>query len=814
MRTPQLTLEARQPQEGERRRVVLGTVRSVERLFFGYAGADTNARESIQAVASRLASFGNVEQSVTWEDLRVDGKLIINDIIAAIQECTIGVFDVTSLNNNVLFELGVAIGAGKSVVITRDADNQVTERLFREFALLTTTGYTGYVNSDELMARMTELVARPPSPLLTTLLGDIENPTVHDRLLYVPSMKEDEASRALSRLLEAHTALDVFSLELDEHGTSPLAWLAQVTYASSFAVYHFTPEEAYLAEVSNRRCALLAGLAVGMSRQVRVVMHSLASVAMDYRDLRITYTSSKNVTERAAAWLSGLKFDKANKRRTGAHLPAELAALRFGNHVAEADTDGLEEYFVETRDFLDVVEGTATIFTGRKGTGKTASMLQAAAILRRDARNLVCVIKPASYELEALCDLMRRIHVSHIGNYLIEGIWKYLLYTEVAGSLVRQAEATPAGVLSGSAIDSVREALNTTHGGMEASFSARLENLIRNLEIDFDRLASESGIEETRKEIGRALYGGHIRRLRALLTSALDGKSRVALLIDNLDKAWERGADLATMSSVIFGLLSAVGRVSDEYAREAGEHGGIRFTLTAFLRSDIYAYVRANAREPDKISATEIEWRDPDLLARVLEDRFIASRNGKASADELWTQYFAEVIHGVGSRDFLLSRVQPRPRDLIFFANSAVVQATNARHHIIDANDVDKAELAYSQFAYEALLVEGVAVGIDMEALLMAFVGEDARMTDEKVREVMGAGGISHDLHAGYIRILRQHGFLGIQVSTDSYDYGGTVGEMRKADMLASKLEKTANLPRSYEIHPAYRRHLLVEESA
>jgi len=631
-----------------------------------------------------------------------------------------------------------------------------------------------------------------------------------DRLLYVPSMKEDEASRALSRLLDAHTKLETLRIDLDEHGTSPLAWLAQVTYSSSYAVFHFTPEEAYLADVSNRRCALLAGMAVGMSRQVRVVMHSSANVAMDYRDLRIAYTGSKNLVERAETWLSGLSFEKP-KRRRGTHLPAELAALRFGNHVAEADTDGLEGYFVETRDFLDVVEGTATIFTGRKGTGKTASMLQAAAILRRDARNLVCVIKPASYELEALCDLMSRIHVSHIGSYLIEGIWKYLLYTEVAASLVRQAESTPAGVLTGSPIDDVRAALNSAHGGIDASFSARLEDLIKKLDLDFDSLAT-SGIEETRKEIGRALYGGHIRNLRTLLTSALIGKSRVAILIDNLDKAWERGADLAAMSSVIFGLLTAVGRVSDEYAREAGEEKKLRFTLTAFLRSDIYAYIRSHAREPDKIASVEIEWRDPDLLARVLEDRFVASRNGNASAGELWTQYFAESIHGAGSKDFLLSRVQPRPRDLIFFANSAVVQATNSRHHIIDSGDVDKAELAYSQFAYEALLVEGVAVGVDMEALLMAFVGEDARMSEEKAHSIMESGAIEQELHADYIRILRQHGFLGIQTSPGVYDYRGTVGEMRKADILATKLEKASGSKRSYEVHPAYRRHLLIDD--
>ncbi|MBA4607653.1 hypothetical protein H1W00_04110 [Aeromicrobium sp. Marseille-Q0843] len=785
----------------------------MEHLFFGYAESDTNARECLQRVSNRVAEFANVAQSVPWEDLKVDGKLIINDILDAIAKCSIGIFDVTSLNNNVLFELGVAIGSGKRVVITREKDNQTTDRLFREFALLTTTGYTGYVNSDQLLASITELVANPPPPLLDSLLGEVDNPVIPDQLLYVPSMREDESSRALSRLVERHESLRVFRLELDEHGTSPLAWLTQQIYNSPFALFHLTPPEAYLSETSNRRCALLSGIALGMSHQVRLVMHSKEPVAMDFRDLRIAFTNSRNLVERAETWLTGLKFERNAPSRIRKHLPAELAALRFGNHVAEADATGLETYFVETRDFLDVKEGTATIFTGRKGTGKTASMLRAASELRDDARNLVCVIKPASYELEALCDLLQKISVSHIGTYLIEGVWKYLLYTEVAGALIRQVEATPAGVLAGSAIDDVRTALEQVHHGHNASFSARLEDLLQNLDVNFDDLVEQSGIEETRRTIGRALYGGHIGRLRNLLTTALADKRRVAVLIDNLDKAWERGADLETMSSVIFGLLTAVGRVSDEFARESGkDEKKLRFTLTAFLRSDIYAYVRTQAREPDKIAASEIEWRDTDLLSRVLEDRFMASRNGKSSPSDLWTEYFAPEIRGIKSREYILSRVQPRPRDLIFFANAAVLAATNARNHIIDSVDVDKAESAYSQFAYEALLVEGVAVGIDMEELLMSFVGENAQLSEGELRDVLEEGGLPTEAHSEYIRILRQHGFLGLQVAPGSFDFGGTPGEMQKAHILATKLQKTAGGPRLYEVHPAYRRHLLIEE--
>lgn len=785
----------------------------MQSLFFGYAESDTNARESLQSAASRLAANANVDACLTWEDLRVDGKIIVNDILETINKSTLCVFDLTSLNDNVLFELGAAIGFGRPVTITREGDNAVTDRLFREFSLLTTTGYTSFLNSDDLVAKLTAITASPPPPLLDVMLGDAETPFLSDRMTYIPSMKEDESSRKLSRLLESHSALTVETLELDEYGTAPLAWLTQQLYASAFAIFHFTPADAYLAETSNRRAALLAGIAVGLGRASRIAMRAADPVALDFRDLRIAYTTSKSLVQRTESWLSGLGTATSKPTRIRKHLSVELAALRFGNHVAEADAEGLERYFVETRDFLDVVEANATIFSGRKGTGKTANMLQAASVLRSDARNLVCVVKPASYELEALAEILGRVTASHIGNYLVEGVWKYLLYTETASELVRQAERTPAGIPNDSALSRLRDLLEADHKGIDASFSVRLEGLVDNLDLELRTGMDESRIGEARERIGRSLYGGHIKKLRTLLIAALHDKSRVAVLIDNLDKAWERGADLKTLSEVILGLLTAVGRMSDEFAREESRAShGFRFTLTAFLRSDIYAHVRSHAREPDKIASVEIEWRDRDLLARVLEDRFVAARGGESQPGDLWNQYFVEKMHGLTSKEYILSRVQPRPRDLVFFANAAVSHATNSRHGLINEDDVEKAELSYSQFAYDALLVEGLAGGVDMESLLMSFVGESSHFTHGELREILEEGGIFSENQEEYIAVLRQQGFLGIEVSPDVYDYGGTVGEIKKAEILSRKLQKSAGRPRRYEVHPAYRRHLLMDE--
>jgi hypothetical protein len=73
-------------------------------------------------------------------------------------------------------------------------------------------------------------------------------------------------------------------------------------------------------------------------------------------------------------------------------LSAELRTLRFGEHVAENEIDTLSEYFIDTSALDDVLAVRNSLFVGRKGTGKTANMLQAAARLAEDVRNLVVVI--------------------------------------------------------------------------------------------------------------------------------------------------------------------------------------------------------------------------------------------------------------------------------------------------------------------------------------------------------------------------------------------------------------------------------------
>src|SRR5688500_2484577 len=92
-------------------------------VFFGYPSRPEISRDAIAAAAKRLGTSTDLE-IVTWEDLRVSGRLIIDRIVTAIDRAAVSAFDVTTLNENVLFELGYAIASNKRIWLLRDTSDQ------------------------------------------------------------------------------------------------------------------------------------------------------------------------------------------------------------------------------------------------------------------------------------------------------------------------------------------------------------------------------------------------------------------------------------------------------------------------------------------------------------------------------------------------------------------------------------------------------------------------------------------------------------------------------------------------------------------
>jgi hypothetical protein len=226
-----------------------------------------------------------------------------------------------------------------------------------------------------------------------------------------------------------------------------------------------------------------------------------------------------------------------------------------------------------------------------------------------------------------------------------------------------------------------------------------------------------------------------------LVAAALRGRSRVCLLVDNFDKAWERSGPLPELVDLILGLLSSIDDFARDLANAQAKGEVARTTIAVFVRSNIYSAVAAAAREPNKLPTTRLQWPDPETLISLLEQRYVAGRSEKVDPGKLWERYFVAQVRGLPTPDYLTHVTFARPRDVIYFARAAIDLAVTRRQGRVEEDDVLKAEHIYSQFAFEAMRVETDIKGTDVEELLLQFAGATPVLEEDQVGKFIAAAG-------------------------------------------------------------------------
>ena len=97
--------------------------------------------------------------------------------------------------------------------------------------------------------------------------------------------------------------------------------------------------------------------------------------------------------------------------------------------------------------------------------------------------------------------------------------------------------------------------------------------------------------------------------------------------------------------------------------------------------------------------------------------------------------------------------------------NAAVMAAVNGRHDIVEEDDILAAEMNYSQFAYEALLVEnGITVG-QLDSVLLEFMDSDSVLPASAVRANLSLAGVEGEKADYVIARLKAVSFLGVETA-------------------------------------------------
>ena len=385
-------------------------------------------------------------------------------------------------------------------------------------------------------------------------------------------------------------------------------------------------------------------------------------------------------------------------------------------------------------------------------------------------------------------------------DYFFDALWRFVIQTEIAFAVLHRLEQRSKYVPYSADEQAFLDYVADAQFDVRAEMSVRLEQALDSL---LDALSDHSD-DSKRNLINEAFHTRALAILRSRLGIALKDRNRVAVFVDNLDKGWERNANFAVMARFILGLLTAGGQVVVDFQREDYWRESIKLTLAIFLRSDIYAFLRDAAREPDKLPISTVSWKDTETLQHVLESRFLMAVGNAFSPSELWSEYFCDSVMGVTTMGFIQNVILPRPRDLVYYCNAAVARAVDRGHDLVEPDDFLLARDTYSQYAYEALLVENGVTIPQMEDVLLSFIGAPSiAAVSDRTDLIVRYGGFTSDQVPPLITKLISMSFLGVETAPDEFTFPEIGTEMTLALAKAARVEPDPAKQR-LKIHPAF----------
>jgi hypothetical protein len=744
----------------------LGEESPSQTVFFAYPSNPEQIAVTIETAAEKLRKSRPTWVWQSWKQLPVHGQTIFCEICKAVRQSATVVADVTTLNFNLLFEIGYTLGLGVPVIPIRDVNFQVDKRAFEELGLLDTLGFVNFTNSDELHEKLLGLL--PGSPL-----EPVPTHEFRDAPIYV--LKGPIETEGAIQMMSALKKSGIHFRTYDPVETPRLSLheARRQVAGSQGVIANLLETSRARALQHNAQSALICGFAMAQQKAVAMLQEGVTTQPIDYRDVVQTYTNPNNISGLLQPTLRRTleAFQEASPvTREQRNL---LQTIDLGDVAAENEIAGLREYFVVTGQATQAKHGHARLVIGRKGSGKTAVFYDVRSSIGRRNDRLILDLKPEGHQFSKLRELVLDRLGGGLQEHTMVAFWNYILLAEIARKALEQdahiATRDPARYAPYKRLND--EYLRHDPGG-DFDFSQRLL-----MQVDrISRILGSIPVEEVGAKLTQVIYSGDFRKLSAAVIDYLKHKDIVWLLVDNLDKGWPvRGASSIDIL-IVRSLLDATRKLQHQL-----ETDGISFECLVFLRSDIYEHLREDTPDKGKDTAIRLDWEDPEVFGEIVRRRLQSTGKLQGEFRDIWPKICTPLMEGQNSFAYMLDRTLMRPRDLLQFLRAAIHIAINRGHARIEEADLVQAERSYSE---DLLLTTSFEIGDtypEYSDLLYAFEGAPAAMPADEARDrLVNAADVSENQVSKVLEMLIWFGFLGVASSPGaepkySYDVQGNM---------------------------------------
>jgi len=720
--------------------------------FVAYTGRD---KELSKIIFNGISKANSVDACPTryepWEYNDISGTHLLSPILEGIDASPFIVADITYLNPNVVYEIGFAIGRKKKVLLIRNSDYVGDRDLAKTVGIFDTIGYSSYRTEDDLRNKLTSHVSSH------ALQFDV---TVNNKApVYVmPNNGKSAASTHLiGRVKKARYRYRSFSSTEDVRLSASDA-IAQVS--QSAGVIAMLDDNSIEQSV---RALFIAGLADGMNKPILLLSPYMAETPLDVRDKAKSYKDQKDIADIVADFCPEINANLQETSPPPIISPNLLGRISVGDPTAENEMTTLENYYLQTDQYLRASRGEVNLVVGRKGSGKTALFIRLRDTTRDDKRNIVVDLKPESYQLLKLKDEILEYLAEGSKQHLVTAFWEYLILLEVTYKLLEKDRNSHRFNHN---ISELYERLENIYKGSEGlaegDFSERIMQLSQRLSENYASKFQENENKITGQNLTELLYTHDLKALKETLSLYLEHKHDVLVLFDNLDKSWSTIGVDSTDAITLRCLIDASRKVERDMQKRGHE-----FRCIVFVRNDVYQHLMANSPDYGKEMRATLDWSDTDLLRELLRLRLISNLGdefGEASFRDIWAGISESHVFGEETSSFLIDRSLMRPRNVLKLFSHARAFAVNFRKEKIDQEDFLKGLKTYSQDLLIELDRELSDVFPEAKDLLYYFIDSQSVVTLDQLYSVMSEAKIPEERHETIRDFLLYHGVIGLRL--------------------------------------------------
>jgi hypothetical protein len=762
--------------------------------FFVYPSHPPILANTVREAVRQLQSHSSPDHWQTWEKLNIGGQIIFCEICKAIRSAKVIIANITSMNFNVLFELGYAIGLGKPVLPVRDMSFGNDNMLFNEVGIFDTIGYKNFSNSHDLVGIVQRNESFTPPIQL--------RPEINKRqpIYYVRAPIETDGSIKLFSSLKK-CAFQFRTFDVREMSRISLHEAYKQVLSSISVIAHLMDPSRNGAVEHNSRAAFICGMAMAAEKHVLMLQEGILTQPIDYRDVVISYLDPNRIANYVESNVRSTAETMQSIKIRSIPVPRGIIErIDLGDVAAENEIQSLTTYFVKTPQFQQVKQGHARIVIGRKGTGKTALFYGVRSQFWKRKDKIVLDLKPEGHQFVRLREMVLSKLSTGLQQHTLTAFWHYLLLLEIVGKIIERIEKN---AYQNSELLDKYQHINEVYKKYtesEGDFSERLMMLVNKL---IENFPSKSDVELKASEITGAIYSSDISHIHNIILTNLDNTLGLLILFDNIDKGFPSNGITKEDALIVQCLLDATRKIQHFF-----ESHNLECNTTIFIRRDVFDHLIDKTSDRGKDSFVNLDWSDVELIKELLLKRFQNEvEELQGDFDDIWNRVFDPHVGGESSFLYITSRTFLRPRDILNLIRKCIQVAVSRGHSRVEQDDITAAEKEFSEDMLNELRYEIRDVFPNIADIVNCFMGLKGKFSREDIYVLFDNSKVRVDDFEKLLNVLLWFSFVGVSINDEEYyAYKMQYNTLK----LLSLINYQGNKDNVFVIHPAFRSALSI----